>query len=118
MYKNTLILLSIFFSTGLLAQVLGDKELRDLRGATASSCYTSQRSASVNSVVSNNQLHWYCNCYAETLIKNDTTVQELHRAIKIGSIQGNQAMLEVFLKGRDLYTIGNDCGAKALKYAK
>jgi hypothetical protein len=100
------------------AQPLGPKELKDIRGATSASCFTTQRSTPVNSIMSDSQIRLYCSCYAETLMVPSITIQDLQNAMKLQQSSGNEAMLKVFLKGRDLYAIGNACAAQAAQISK
>jgi hypothetical protein len=46
------------------------------------------------------------------------TIQDLQNAMKLQQSSGNEAMLKVFLKGRDLYAIGNACAAQAAQISK
>ncbi len=93
-------------------------ELKDVRGATVASCFTTQRATQINSMISDAQIRLYCSCYAENLITPSTTIQDIQYANKLQQSSGNEAMLKVFLKGRDLYAIGNSCSAQALQMSK
>jgi len=108
----------VFLCMSVNAQPLGPKELKDVRGATVASCFTSQRATPINSIMSDIQIRLYCSCYAENLIAPSTTIQDLQYAYKLQQSSGNEAMLKVFLKGRDLYAIGNSCTAQALQMSK
>ena len=116
--KKLITICLAFLLFSLNAQPLGPKELKDIRGATSASCYTTQRAASINSIISDNQIRFYCSCYAETLITPSTTIQDFQNAVKLQQSSGNEAMLKVLLKGRDLYAIGNACSAQAVQMGK
>ena len=116
--RNFIATYFIFICMNVNAQPLGPKELKDVRGATVASCFTSQRAAPINSIMSDTQIRLYCSCYAEQLIPPSTTIQDLHYAYKLQKSSGYEAMLKAFLKGRDLYAIGNSCTAQTLQMGK
>jgi hypothetical protein len=112
-----LLLLPCFISTA-IAQVLSPKEMKDLKGSISASCFTSQRSAPINKIATDNQIRYYCTCYADEIILPNTTVQDFHRALEALQRSGTDAMLNVLLKGRNIHAVGNSCSAQAFQFSK
>jgi hypothetical protein len=98
-----------------MAQTLTKKDLEDLRGSTISSCFRNQRASALNAVVNDDVIRKYCDCFATTIFPAHTSVTELQAALYIKLKNGDQAMLDYFLKGRDLYEIAENCSRRAIK---
>lgn len=112
------LIIFLLFSSACIAQPLNPKELKDLRGSVSESCFTSQRSAKINNIVSDAQVRYYCTCYAQEIIPSTTTYQDFQGAIKAMQKSGNDAMVNYLLKGRSIYAIANSCSALAMQNAK
>ena len=112
------IFLSGLFTLSSNAQTLGEKERRDLKGSIAASCFTSQRAAQINEMATDDQIRYYCACYAEELILPNTTIQDFNQAIRELNKSNTDGMLKVFLQGRNPYSIGNVCSARAFQFRK
>ena len=97
------------------AQTLTKKEIDDIRGSTISSCVRTQRASSMNLDIKDKQLREYCSCYAATIFPAHITSEEVRNGIAIQRRNGDKAMLEFFLKGRDLYEISENCVNKVFK---
>ena len=97
------------------SQVLTVKEREDLIGSTIQSCFETQRNTAMNDNLSDDQIRRYCSCYARTLISSDITQQDVAKAVEVMLDRGDEAMVRVLLKGRDLYAIANQCANEALE---
>jgi len=97
------------------AELLDAKMLKDLRGSISASCFISQRAAPVNSIASDEQIRFYCTCFAYQLVTKKTTVKDLKNAALAIERAGGEAGVEVLLNGRALYLLVNGCVAQIPK---
>jgi hypothetical protein len=116
--KPLTILFFMLMTTSSSAQILGEKERRDLKGSISASCFTAQRASPINTIASDTQIRYYCTCYAEEIILPNTTVQDFHRAVEALQRSGADAMLSVLLKGRNIHAIANSCSAQAFQFSE
>lgn len=94
------------------AQMLSNKEMNELKGGTISSCYRTQRAAPINSILSDAHISRYCTCIANKIFNRRLSVNEVQTAVKIQQTRGNDAMLNYFLNGRDIYQMVEECSTQ------
>ena len=99
------------------AQPLSEKDLRDFRGGVYTGCFNGQRSRDVNRFASDAQIRLYCSCFTQSLANSSTTIQDVQRALEMRK-RSEEAMLNHLLKGRDLYTVANQCANDAIRGAR
>jgi len=109
MIKRQIQILLGFLMSNPHAQTLSKKELDDLKGFTISSCFRSQRASPINRDIKDSQIKDYCSCYANTIFPAHTSIDEVRNGLTIQRKHGDKAMLDYFLKGRDLYEISENC---------
>lgn len=105
----------ILSAGNLYAQSLTKKELDDLRGSTISSCFRAQKASAINRDIGDRVIRDYCQCYASIIFPSHTTAEEVITGLAIQRRSGDRAMLDFFLKGRDLYEISENCITSIMK---
>lgn len=105
----------LLISADVYSQTLSNKEIQDIRGSVASSCFKTQRSRPINDIATDLQLRSYCTCYANSLISSSLTLETWHAAITAKKNSGDKKMMDVILNGRDLNTIANRCATKVFQ---
>lgn len=96
------------------AQRLSERELKEVRGATVSSCFKTQRAQPINSIFDDKTIRNHCSCQANIIFNESLTVEELHTSIKIQQTRGVEFMLNYLLKGKDPNDVAVECANKAM----
>ena len=117
MKQSLVIYFFLFLACTVSAQPLSSKELKDLRGSTEASCFATQRGSALSKSFTDQQIHGYCNCYSNELFLESFTVKDMIKMNDLLLKQGAEApgLLELALKGRDMYSIANACALKMIK---